>query len=99
MSLPTLASLALALAFLGFLVFRFDVDLAATWGTVKSANVWLLALAALIHYTSFLWRGARWKILLQNAHGSENPSARRLALFRVGLAGLVRQFYRLAPHG
>ncbi len=70
-SLPTLASLALALGFLGFLVFRFDVDLAATWETVKNANVGLLALAALIHYTSFLWRGARWKILLQNAHGAE----------------------------
>ena len=71
LSLPTLASLALAMAFLVFLVFRFDVDLAAAWETVKNANPWLLALAVLVHYTSFLWRGARWKLFLQNAHGSD----------------------------
>ena len=69
LSLPTLASLVLALAFLGFLVFRFDVDLAATWETVTNANPWLLVLAVLVHYTSFLFRGARWGLLLKNAHG------------------------------
>ena len=74
LSLSTLASLALG--FLVFLVFRFDVDLAATWETVTNANPWILVLAVLVHYTSFLFRGARWRLLLKNAlgRGSVPPS-------------------------
>jgi hypothetical protein len=65
-SLPTLVSVALALAFLAFLVARFDVDLGATWSQVKGSNPWLLALALLVHYTTFIFRGARWRLLLRN---------------------------------
>ena len=73
-SLPTLVSLALAAAFLAFLVTRFDVDLAATWQQVKSANPLYLALALAIHYTTFLFRGARWRLLLRNVQGSDEAS-------------------------
>lgn len=72
-SIPTLVSLALAVAFLVFLVLRFDIDLTDTWRQVKSGNPWLLALAVLVHYTTFIFRGARWRLLLQNAQG---PSRR-----------------------
>lgn len=59
----------LAGAFLAFLVTRFDVDLGATWKHVLKSNPWYLALAFLVHYSTFLFRGARWRLLLQNAQG------------------------------
>jgi uncharacterized protein (TIRG00374 family) len=73
-SLPTLVSLAVAAAFLVFLVVRFDVDLSATWQQVKNSNPWILALALLVHYTTFIFRGARWRLLLQNTQDKEGPS-------------------------
>ncbi len=74
-SLPNLVSLALAGAFLLFLVTRFDVDPSAAWALVRDSNPWYLALAVLVHYTTFLFRGARWRILLRNAQedGSAVP--------------------------
>ena len=66
-SLPAVVSLALAALFLVFVVTRFDVDLGATWDRVRGANPWYLALAFTVHYTTFLFRGARWRLLLQNA--------------------------------
>lgn len=66
-SLPALVSLLVAGGFLVFLVTRFDVDLAETWAQVRGANPWLLAAAFAVHYTTFLFRGARWRILLQQA--------------------------------
>ena len=72
-SLPTLVSLAVAGAFLAFLVMRFDVDLAAVWDQVKASNPWYLALAVVVHYTTFAFRGARWRLLLRNAQGEASP--------------------------
>lgn len=66
-SLPALVSLLVAGGFLLFLVTRFDVDLAETWAQVRGANPWLLAAAFGVHYTTFLFRGARWRILLVEA--------------------------------
>ena len=68
-SLPTLVSLAVAGAFLAFVVTRFDVDLAAAWDQAKASNPWHLALAVAVHYTTFAFRGARWRLLLRNAQG------------------------------
>lgn len=70
-SIPTLISLALAVALLIFLVLRFDIDLSETWQQIRSGNPWLLALAVIIHYTTFIFRGARWRLLLQNAQGQD----------------------------
>ena len=72
-SLPTLVSLALAAAFLLFLVVRFEVDLGATWQQVKGGNPWLLALAVAVHYTTFVFRGARWRLLLRSAQDEDKP--------------------------
>ena len=63
-SLPTLVSLGLAAAFLLFLATRLDVDLGDAWLRVKASNPWYLALAVLVHYTTFLFRGVRWRLLL-----------------------------------
>ena len=66
-STPALVSLVLAAVFLVFLATRFDVDLDVTWSQVRSSDPWLLAAAVLVHYTTFVFRGARWRLILQNA--------------------------------
>jgi len=72
-SLPTLVSLAMAGAFLVFVATRFDVDLGSTWTQVKGSNPWYLALAVLVHYTTFIFRGARWRLLLLNSQDPDAP--------------------------
>ena len=78
LSLPTLVSFGLALAFLFFLVTRFDIDLSETWESFKSSNHGLFILALFIHYTTFVFRGARWSILLKNA-GTSAPGSEQQA--------------------
>ena len=75
-SLPTVISLALAVAFLSFLATRFDVDLAATWQQVGAANPLYLIPAVAVHYTTFIFRGARWRLLLRNVRepGEAGPT-------------------------
>ncbi|HCL26726.1 MAG TPA: hypothetical protein DHW65_10335 [Dehalococcoidia bacterium] len=72
-SLPAMVSLVLAVLFLVFMITRFDVDLGEMWERVKNANPWYLALAFIIHYTTFYFRGARWRLLLRN---TATPGAR-----------------------
>ncbi|MSQ22853.1 MAG: flippase-like domain-containing protein [Dehalococcoidia bacterium] len=74
LSAPTLVSFGVAVAVLAFLATRFSVDMGATWQTVRHTNPWLYGLAFLVHYTTFLFRGARWRMLLRNtdATGSES---------------------------
>ncbi len=76
LSLPAIVSMALAALFLVFMVTRFDVDLGIMWDEVTGANPWYLILAFLVHYTTFLFRGIRWRLLLQNAavDGEQVPS-------------------------
>ena len=74
LSLPTLVSLGVALALLTLLVVRFDIDLGETWVQVRAANLWYLALAVVVHYTNFLFRGVRWRLLLRNAQGQDAPA-------------------------
>ena len=66
LSLPAIVSMGLAALFLVFMITRFDVDLSEMWDRVTGANLWYLALAFVIHYTTFLFRGIRWRLLLQN---------------------------------
>ena len=75
LSPSTLVSFAVAGAFLAFLVTRFDVDLGATWDSFKASNHLLFALALLIHYTTFIFRGARWRLLLVNVQESPKTPA------------------------
>ena len=72
-SLSALVSLALAAVFLVFLVTRFDVDPDVIWSQVKGSNPWLLAAAFLVHYTTFIFRGARWRLLLRNTQEAGAP--------------------------
>ncbi|MFQ5860523.1 MAG: YbhN family protein [Dehalococcoidia bacterium] len=84
LSIPTLISFALAAAFLLFLTTRFQVDLGAIWQDIRQSHLGLYLLAFLVHYTTFLFRGARWRILLKNAQGPQStvPSV-------WGCAGLI----------
>ena len=66
-SLPTLISFAVAAFLLLFLATRVDIDLASTWERIRATNPVLYLLALLVYYTTFLFRGARWRLLLANA--------------------------------
>ncbi|MBM3942354.1 MAG: flippase-like domain-containing protein [SAR202 cluster bacterium] len=83
----TLVSLALAVALLAFLATRFHVDLGQTWEQVRSSNPWYLALALLVHYTTFPLRGARWRILLCNVQPQEQPVPGAMYLGQLVLLG------------
>ena len=76
-SIPALVSLAVAGGLLFFLIARFDVDLGATLRQMRNADPWLLGGAFLVHYTTFFFRGVRWRLLLQNtaAPGARVPGA------------------------
>ena len=90
LSLPVLVSLLVAGGFLLFLVTRFDVDLAVTWERVRGANPWLLVAAFAVHYTTFFFRGARWRMLLEHAadaSGSGEPVPGILFCSRAVLLG------------
>ena len=63
----TLISMALALSFLVFLLFRLEVDLGETWARVRGANPFLYLLAFLTYYVSFPLRAWRWRRMLVNA--------------------------------
>ena len=70
LSLPVLVSFLVAGGFLLFMVTRFDVDLGITWEQVRGANPWLLGAAFAVHYTTFFFRGARWRMLLAHYAGT-----------------------------
>ena len=77
LGLSTGLSFGLAALVLVLLVTRFDVDLAGTWEKLKASNLLLFALAVLVHYTTFIFRGLRWRVLLRNVEGDDSrvPSA------------------------
>ena len=75
LSIPALVSLLVAGGFLVFLVTRFDVDIGVTWDRVRGANPWLLVAAFAVHYTTFFFRGARWRMLLEHAADASGEGA------------------------
>ena len=66
LGLTTVIPFGLAALGLAFLVTGFDVDLAGTWARIKASDPLLFALAILVHYATFPFRGARWRALLKN---------------------------------
>ncbi len=86
-SLPTLVSLALAAAFLAFLATRLEVDPGAIWEHLRSADPRYLMLAVAVHYTTFLFRGLRWRILLNNVRDEGERPAGALQCSQLELLG------------
>ena len=72
LSLPTLLSFGIAAAFILFLATGMDLDWGETWDNIRSMDPWLYALAAVLYYISFIFRGARWRILAINAAARRN---------------------------
>ncbi len=66
LGLTTLIPFAIAALVIFFLVAGFDVDIGGTWDRIRASDPLLFALAVLVHYTTFAFRGARWRVLLRN---------------------------------
>jgi uncharacterized protein (TIRG00374 family) len=52
---------------LALLLTRFDIAWSETWELMRGMNLAWFALAIAVHYTTFYFRGARWRMLLANA--------------------------------
>ena len=77
--ITTAFSLAVAALVIVFVVIRFDLDIGAALATVQGANPWLIGLAFLSHYSGFIIRGLRWRLLLRaysaaSGDNAETPS-------------------------
>ena len=79
----------MAALLLVFLVTRFDVDIGDTWDKIKASNPLYFALAVLVHYATFVFRGARWRVLLKNAQGQESQVPNALYCGRLILLGML----------
>ena len=76
-SLPTLLLFLILLAFVFFVVTRFDLDWQATFATISSMNPWLYLIGFALYYATFLLRGQRWRVLARNTGELETiPDAR-----------------------
>ena len=70
----TVLSFMVLAAILVLLVTRFDIAWSDTWDAVASINLGWFAAAVAVHYLTFVFRGARWRLLLANAaRGDETP--------------------------
>ena len=58
-----------------FIATRLDLELADTWQQLKSADPLYIILALAVHYTTFLFRGLRWRLLLNNVGAGGESSA------------------------
>ena len=75
-----------------FLATRLDLDWSATWNTVRAMNPWLYALAFVLYYHSFGFRGARWRLLASNAGVHASPGARIPSTFQCSQLMLIGWF-------
>ena len=67
-SLPTLALLTIVIIFIWFVSTQFDLDWKNTWIKIKSIDKLLYISALIAYYSSFIFRGKRWRCLIQNAN-------------------------------
>jgi uncharacterized protein (TIRG00374 family) len=79
----TILSFAVALAILAFFFRRLDINLSDIWVIVKNANIWLLATALIVYYSTFIIRAFRWRLMLTQAgitdqNGFDVPDIPRL---------------------
>jgi uncharacterized protein (TIRG00374 family) len=79
----TILSFAVALAILAFFFRRLDINLSDIWFIVKNANIWQLAIALILYYSTFIIRAFRWRLMLAQAgiadeNGFDVPDIPRL---------------------
>ena len=75
-----------------FLISRFSIDFEATLATIKGSNPILYVLAVLVHYTTFLFRGQRWRLLLRNAGVDRSKEISLPSVFGSGRLILIGWF-------
>ncbi len=67
LSPQTIASLAVLPLGIALVVWRFDIAWSDTWEIIRTLDLRWYAAAFIVHYATFIFRGARWRVLLQNA--------------------------------
>lgn len=72
----SLLSFAVAFAVLYFLAVRFDIEWSQTWANIKALDPVQYALAFIFYALTFVFRGARWKILSRTAGLEDIPNSR-----------------------
>lgn len=74
LSLKTAVATAIALLVLAVTSFRvFDIDWDEMWGQVKGVDPVTYLLAAVLYYTSFWFRGMRWRLIVRTAGLDRQP--------------------------
>ena len=63
----TALSFVVLAAILALLLTRFDIAWGETWEAVRGINLGWYGAAVAVHYLTFVFRGARWRVLLANA--------------------------------
>jgi uncharacterized protein (TIRG00374 family) len=63
----TILSFLVAIAIVAFFFRRLDINLGDVWFNIKHANLWLLALAVIVYYSTFFVRAFRWRMMLAQA--------------------------------
>ena len=74
-SVPTLVSFAVAISLIVLLATQFEFDWRETWENIRGLNPWFYLAAFALHYTGFVFRGYRWRILARGAATADAPSA------------------------
>lgn len=69
----TVLSFAIAIAIAVFFLRRLDLDINAVWSNVRSANYWLLLLAAGAYFSAFFLRAIRWRWMLARVGVGKDP--------------------------
>jgi uncharacterized protein (TIRG00374 family) len=87
-----MGSLAVVFALVTLLALRFDVDWSSTGKLIRNSNPWWFALALAVHYTTFLFRGARWRLLLLNVARDDVPAPRPPSTLHCGAIILMGWF-------
>ena len=72
-SVPTVISFAVAIVFIYLLANQFNIDWTKAWVKISGTSPLYYILALTLYYISFLFRGARWRILA----GSSRPADSR----------------------
>ena len=74
LSVPTAISFVIVGAMVVLLATRFEVDWKRTRDVIQHSNGWWAGLAVAVHYSTFLFRGARWRLLLGERHQGRRAS-------------------------
>jgi uncharacterized membrane protein YbhN (UPF0104 family) len=92
LSPQTALSLVALAGLVALLVWRFDIAWSATYDAVRHLDPrWYLAAVA-VHYVTFVFRGARWRVLLGNATRSDEHPPRLPSALGAGYIILISWF-------